>query len=568
MLSNALSSISSTKIKKYVGTVMTAIVLLMMSFTAKAQTIWDGTADVSWYSSSKTEFTITTAEQLAGLAQLVNNRTDAQWYERAMSGKTFTLGNDILLNDTTGWRNWADNAPARHWTPIGSITNRSTTYFNGTFDGAGFVVAGIYGGNGDANISGGLFQYVDTAGVIKNLGVTALHVINSIYPYRSGGLVGNNSGTIINSYVTGVTLMVSIAGRAGGLVGDNSGTIINSYVTDVTMKIVPIIPMGEGNHPRYVGGFVVDNTGTITNSYAAGDITATRGITATGDVIRSYVAGFVVNNSGPITNCYVTGNITGDGIAGLVHGNSGPITNSYATGNFTGTIGAAGLVVQNYNNGTITNSYAAGNLTGTRSAGLVLTNNGTISNSYYNSETAGVGVEGDYETPRTTAQMKQQSTYTDWNFSSVWGIDASINNGYPYLRTIGTSVSVLSPNRTIPSNNTNWGETVIAPVNALTGEFTAGPNPVTRSSESVKFFRQGKRIQSAALTIFDASGNVINKIKITDNALNKQTRREVGSWDLTDRKGRLVPDGTYLVRGVVTTSDGKKERVSVMVGVR
>ena len=35
--------------------------------------IWDGTADVSWYDESKTEFTITTAEQLAGLAKLVND---------------------------------------------------------------------------------------------------------------------------------------------------------------------------------------------------------------------------------------------------------------------------------------------------------------------------------------------------------------------------------------------------------------------------------------------------------------------------------------------------------------
>jgi len=79
---------------------------------------------------------------------------------------------------------------------------------------------------------------------------------------------------------------------------------------------------------------------------------------------------------------------------------------------------------------------------------------------------------------------------------------------------------------------------------------------------------QGKRVQNATLTVFDASGNVINKVKIADNALNAQTRRIVGSWDLTDSKGRLVSEGTYLVRGVVVTSDGKRERVSVMVGVR
>ena len=44
-------------------------------------------------------------------------------------------------------------------------------------------------------------------------------------------------------------------------------------------------------------------------------------------------------------------------------------------------------------------------------------------------------------------------------------------------------------------------------------------------------------------------------------------RREVGSWDLKDAKGGQVAEGAYLLRGVVITVDGKRERVSVMVGV-
>jgi len=130
-----------------------------------------------------------------------------------------------------------------------------------------------------------------------------------------------------------------------------------------------------------------------------------------------------------------------------------------------------------------------------------------------------------------------------------------------------TPVSVLSPERVIP-NPQQPNKDEFVEITVLAGEFTAGPNPVARSASSVTFFRQGKWVQSAMLTIFDASGNVINKIRITDNALNTQERREVGSWDLKDSKGRSVAEGTYLIRGVVTTSDGKKERVSVMLGVR
>jgi len=36
---------------------------------------------------------------------------------------------------------------------------------------------------------------------------------------------------------------------------------------------------------------------------------------------------------------------------------------------------------------------------------------------------------------------------------------------------------------------------------------------------------------------------------------------------LTDRNGKAVSEGTYLVKGMVKTSDGKAEKVSVVVGV-
>jgi hypothetical protein len=114
---------------------------------------------------------------------------------------------------------------------------------------------------------------------------------------------------------------------------------------------------------------------------------------------------------------------------------------------------------------------------------------------------------------------------------------------------------------------------VSAPVSVSTGEFTAGPNPVIRSSGQVNIFRVGKQITDAALTIFDASGGAINKIAVSDRgAVNKtssaESRRVVGSWNLRDKKGRAVSEGTYLVKGTVTTLDGQKERVSLMIGIR
>jgi uncharacterized repeat protein (TIGR02543 family) len=130
------------------------------------------------------------------------------------------------------------------------------------------------------------------------------------------------------------------------------------------------------------------------------------------------------------------------------------------------------------------------------------------------------------------------------------------------------SVSVLESDRVIPQNKPVEEATVIAPMVILAGEFTAGPNPVSKQSGIVKFYRQGRRVSNSELRIYDAAGNVINKVKISDKVIGTQARRQVGAWDLCDRNGRIVSDGAYLVKGVLKTSDGKSEKVSVILSVR
>jgi hypothetical protein len=128
--------------------------------------------------------------------------------------------------------------------------------------------------------------------------------------------------------------------------------------------------------------------------------------------------------------------------------------------------------------------------------------------------------------------------------------------------------SVSSGNRVIPQAKPKEEATVIAPVTVLSGEFTAGPNPVAKQSGSVNFYRQGKRVANCELRIYDATGNIVNGVKISDKAIGNQARRKVGEWDLRDVKGRQVSEGTYLVKGVVKTSDGKSEKVSLVIGIR
>ncbi|MDR2591833.1 MAG: hypothetical protein LBC59_03400 [Chitinispirillales bacterium] len=128
--------------------------------------------------------------------------------------------------------------------------------------------------------------------------------------------------------------------------------------------------------------------------------------------------------------------------------------------------------------------------------------------------------------------------------------------------------AIQTYDRVIPHTDTNTGTATIAPAGHFTAEFTAGPNPVVRNRGAIAFFHQGKRIKEAALVIYDASGNFVKKVAVSDKTASEQSRRRIGSWDLTDKKGRSVPAGTYLARGVLKTPDGKRVKVSAVFGVQ
>ena len=161
---------------------------------------WNGTTDTRWYENNKdaTEFSIGTAAQLAGLAQLVNDGTET------FSGKTIMLEDNIALSSVCYPAN--ENGTAEvSWTPIGDATHA----FAGMFDGNGHTIEGLH------------------------INETGSWEANTVL-YK--GLFGNNSGTIKNIIVTGnVTITNNEKGPnnstalaikgTGGIVGSSSGVI-------------------------------------------------------------------------------------------------------------------------------------------------------------------------------------------------------------------------------------------------------------------------------------------------------------------------------------------------------
>jgi hypothetical protein len=225
-------------------TFITLVFFALISVT-HAQTVWDGTTNTAW-NVGDGPYTISTAEELAGLASLVNGGNN-------FAGKTINLAADIVLNNTTGWESWGTSAPAHTWTRIG--TNTTAQQFQGIFNGNGHVVSGIYISN--TTSYQGLFGYVGTNGIIKNLGITQSYVKGGD---ATGGMVGRNNGQVSNSYSIGtIAYTASSSNDVGGLVGNNgSGTVNNCYSTGQV----------TGGGTSYGGGLVGgSSSGTINNGY-------------------------------------------------------------------------------------------------------------------------------------------------------------------------------------------------------------------------------------------------------------------------------------------------------------
>ena len=269
--------------------------MLLCPLAAWGQTNWIDEAETKWYDENPTadEFTISTPEQLAGLAQLVNGGN-------TFEGKTITLANDIVLNEGVLGANGklnGDGLNFKQWTPIGEGSQGFGTedffyyQFKGTFDGNGYTVSGIYINNENVDDQG-LFGKVDDGGVITNVRVedSYFDVDNSV-----GGIVGENYGTVSNCSNSGT--VIGTGTDVGGIVGENGGTVSNCSNSGTVI--------GTDNSVS-VGGIVGENGGTVSNCSNSGAVTGTADYVYVGGVAGG-------NGSGMVTNCSNSAEVSGTG---------------------------------------------------------------------------------------------------------------------------------------------------------------------------------------------------------------------------------------------------------------
>ena len=325
---------------------------------------WDGTTKtepttisaeeaVGEYEGMEGWYLITSGEELAWFADKVNT-TSSGYTGSAVLAKDIDLGGEL-------------------WAPMGYSWNY---YFNGTFDGNGHAILGLYCNGADYQA---LFGYAK--GTIKNLTVQGEIIANGNYV---GGIVAyQNGGSILNCAAFIDATSSYGTGRNAGIAGYAYGATIDSCF----------------------------NAGTITGSKFQGGI-----------------AGYVGGTTN-ITNCYNVGAL----VAGVVTESSG----SYGcSGGILGYVGDYGTVtVENcYNVGDLSN----GN-TRIGGIGGELGEAATITNCYYlDTVSKGVGYgtpASDASAVKTAEELKSAEMLTALGEAfKADGMDAqSINNGYPIL---------------------------------------------------------------------------------------------------------------------------------------
>jgi len=356
-----------------------------------------------------------------------------------INGRSYALLNDIatlasaIANDPA-----ASYALAKDYDAAADGTYRKppiVTMFTGAFEGLGHRIDHLTVDGqvklGDPHT--GLFAWIDAGGLVRDIILRHAKVSSGSRWADAGLIAGENSGIIAHVIVSGAVTGTGDHAAVGGIAGWNAynGTIEHSSA--VAIKVL------TGLYPDDAGGVAGLNVGVIAGAAATGTVSGGR-----------FTGGLVGENDqgAHITQSYAAVTVAETDVAlvgGLTGFNRGAVDNSYATGNVTGYF-AGGFTTENDKKGTIVASYSNGLVTGQyEPAGFVSDQeapDGSLADDYWDLDTSGFSDPG--QGCGNIANCPGVTGLTDVQLKSalpagfdpvVWGQNAAINNGYPYLLT-------------------------------------------------------------------------------------------------------------------------------------
>ena len=372
-----------------------------VSARAEGETVdtWDGTAVAFTQGRGTKEepWLIENAEQLAYLAQQVNNGTD---YERAH----FLLVSDLDLS-------------GKEWTPIGTDGNP----FWGGFDGGGHTITGMTITGKEASyvgLFGECHNFTTASSYIKSVTVKGANIsgksfvgaiageganISDCYSIENticarrqvGGVCGSLTGNIFGCYNSS---SVSGISTAGGIMGTASyeGNVGNGVV----QYCYNIGAVTVSQQDSYVGGI----TGASANKYEISNCLNCGKITGNGKNVGGIAGSTYSNYMNFVGNCYYNSDLNNAGVGEGASDKVIPLTTSQLCGALPDGFDSA-----NWKEGSVDTSNAVATSTGSRF--------GTATGTYINLQS--VAAIGETKTASVPVYNYVTTNGDDWDIYTL-----------------------------------------------------------------------------------------------------------------------------------------------------
>jgi uncharacterized repeat protein (TIGR02543 family) len=268
-------------------------------------------------------YQITNKEELYGFAAIVNGSENVAPKQTvcARLNNNIQVNKDVLTPE--GELNVADTSEFVPWTPIMN--------FQGTFNGQGFTISGLYF-NDFTRVNVGFFSNIVSEENDREVSVKNLGIFNS---YLRGG---TSVGAIVgNVYAAGKAPVIIYNVRCHSRI-EAKGTVAGGIVAHATgnVQIGNSVNTGYVAAKRVVGGIVGLLSGapaTVTNAFSVGVVESFN------EIEENSIVGGIVGQAGgelELKNVYNQGYVVGStvmgGIAGSLSGSSVLLVNAYDAG--------------------------------------------------------------------------------------------------------------------------------------------------------------------------------------------------------------------------------------------
>jgi filamentous hemagglutinin family protein len=448
----------------------------------------------------------------------------------------------------------------------GTVTN---SYATGNVQGRSYI-GGLIGYNNASGSVSGSHAMGSVTGSLGNVGgLTGVNegTLSGNYArgavqggeHHVGGLVGfsDSGGAIGNSYASGSVTGVNGSSYVGGLVGKNSGDVLNSYAS------------GEVQGFNYVGGLVGGNYGVITNTYSTGLVQS-----------ANAAGGLIAANYGTVTrsfwNTQSSGQLSSSGGTGLTSAQMMQLSSfsswNTATPNTISSIGNSGASWRIYEGQT-------GPLLTQFLTALTLTDNVVVT--YNGAAHSGMSVVPSGVLGTTATNAGVYSFYSNQQGYDLTGGLLTINRanvtltgtraydgstifGGADLTAIGVageSFAVSGAGHTTNLSNRNIQSGALSSVTGLslgsghTGELSSNYNALTNTGSSITITQAALTLTSVdVIKTYDGTTDAAGAVTIVSGTLAGGDSIDGGTFDFTD-KNAGVGDKTVTVSGV-TVNDG------------